>query len=53
MSASQDGRGLDRRQLLKFGASVGMAGLAARSAGVATNTPEIALEEPSKEGVRA
>ena len=45
MSASQDGRGLDRRQLLKFGACVGIAGLATRSARAATGTPKIALEE--------
>ncbi|HSH99051.1 MAG TPA: amidohydrolase family protein [Reyranella sp.] len=45
MSASQYGRGLGRRHLLKFGASVGIAGLAAVSARAATDTPKIALEE--------
>lgn len=44
MSASRYGRGVGRRQLMKFGASVGVAGLPV-SAQAATATPKIALEE--------
>ena len=45
MSASQDIRGLSRRHLMKIGASVGIAGLAATPARAAAPTPKIALEE--------
>ena len=45
MSASGYGRGVGRRQLMRFGASVGVAGLAAVPARAATDTPKIALEE--------
>jgi 2,3-dihydroxybenzoate decarboxylase len=45
MSPSQHVRGVSRRDLIKIGASVGMAGLAAAPAKAATGMPKIALEE--------